>query len=137
SRRAGTLPEPALLVVQFFFSSDAADVRGLKALRSLHDLELHPLTFTQRTEPLGDDRRVMHEHIRCSVPRNEPEPLGIIEPLHSPLFHDHTLLLGDLVDVSCRFPSASRPSGTISLGRIVSTLRRLLRPGYNVKTFSM
>src|SRR5262249_16125666 len=106
NERAGTLlgPPPQWLNPLL----NATDVRRLQPLRTLHHLELDPLTLAQGPKPFRDDRRVMDEHVRRTVARNEAKPLRIVEPLHSTLFHDHTLLPGDLVDTSCRFLSASR-----------------------------
>src|SRR5512141_2756174 len=61
--------------------SDLPDVRRLKSLRAFDDLELHLVAFSQRPEALGDDRRVVDEHVLATVLRDKAEALGIVEPL--------------------------------------------------------
>src|SRR5688572_1746052 len=71
--------------------SGGRDVRGLRALRALHDVETHTLAFLQRTEALRGDRRKMHEHVRAAVfGRDETEALGVVEPLHGTETHRPT-----------------------------------------------
>src|SRR5687768_3055378 len=67
---------------------------GLRAFGALHDVVADALAFLQAAEALGVDRRVMHEHIGASVFRgDEPETLGVVEPLHGAVLHN----LSDLV----------------------------------------
>src|SRR5882672_9131031 len=64
-----------------------AHVRGLQPLRSLRDIEFDRLPLTQRPKALRHDCRVMDEHIRSVVTRNEPIPLRVVEPLHLAACH--------------------------------------------------
>src|SRR5437867_3125703 len=59
------------------------DVLRRRALLGLHDLELHALAFGQRLESFSLNRGVVHEAVLAAVlGRDEPEALGVIEPLH-------------------------------------------------------
>src|SRR5687767_9185229 len=60
---------------------DFGDVAGLRALRSVNDLELHCLTFLERPESIALNGRVVHEDIAASVALDETVPLGVVEPL--------------------------------------------------------
>src|SRR5258708_40255157 len=60
---------------------DLGNVAGLRALRTVNDLELHCLTFLERTEAVALDGRVVHEDIAASVTLDETVPLGVVEPL--------------------------------------------------------
>src|SRR5262245_20018299 len=62
-------------------------LRCLQALRPLLDLELHLVALIQGFVTIADDRLEMDEHILAVLSRNEPVPLGSIEPLHGTLFH--------------------------------------------------
>src|SRR5689334_4472431 len=64
----------------------AAHVGGLQTLGALHHLELDDLTLVQAAKALGHDRRVVNEHVRPTLTGDEPEPLGVVEPLHRALF---------------------------------------------------
>src|SRR5215211_8087727 len=61
--------------------SDFGDVAGLRALRTVNDLELHCLAFFERAEAVALNGRVVHEDIAASVTLDEPIPLGVVEPL--------------------------------------------------------
>jgi hypothetical protein len=68
--------------------SDWTDVRCLKALRALGDIELDLLTFSEASEPLRLNRGVMTEHIfTTAILSNESVALRIVEPLHSTSCH--------------------------------------------------
>src|SRR5712664_3075404 len=59
------------------------DVLRRRTLLGLHDLELHALAFGQRFESFSLNRCVMHEAVLAAVLGcDEPEALGIVEPLH-------------------------------------------------------
>jgi hypothetical protein len=62
-------------------------VGSLPSLGALHYVELHGLTFLQALETTRVDCRVVHEDIFAVLTRDEAEALGVIEPLHSTLFH--------------------------------------------------
>src|SRR5712692_8820096 len=77
--------EPAAF---FGGGSALANVRGLKALGAARDVELHLIAFREALEPLGGDRAEVHEHVLAVLLRDDPEPLRVVEPLHSSLCHD-------------------------------------------------
>ena len=82
--------QPSLLSAKILpksYGLQRLNVRGLPALGSLHNVELHGLTFLQTLESTAVDRRVVHEDIFTVLTRDEAEALRIIEPLHSTLFH--------------------------------------------------
>src|SRR3989440_1709843 len=75
--------------------SDGADVRGLRTLRALGDVELDPLVLLQATEAAGADRREVGEHVRATTIRgDEPETLIRVEPLHRTGRHVFSLKAG-------------------------------------------
>src|SRR5215470_14523772 len=94
-------------------------VRGLEALRPLHDLELDRLSLREAPEPLRDDRGVVDEHVRRTVPRDEAVSLRIVEPLHSAFFHRHnSLSIRPTVRAGTRSTSyGPRPGPKRPLGR--------------------
>src|SRR6266536_1259931 len=60
-----------------------ADVGRLQALRPLHDLELHLLSFREAAEAVHLDRGVVAEDVLATVVLgDEAEALRVIEPLH-------------------------------------------------------
>ena len=60
---------------------DLGDVAGLRALGTVNDLELHRLTFLERTETVALNSRVVDEDIAASVALDEAIPLRVVEPL--------------------------------------------------------
>src|SRR5262245_6232808 len=60
---------------------DFGDVAGLRAFRTVNDLELHCLTFLERAEAVALNGRVVHEDIAASITLDEPVPLCVVEPL--------------------------------------------------------
>src|SRR6266852_1250882 len=60
---------------------DLRHVAGLRALRTVDDLELHCLAFLERTEAVALNGRVVHEDVAASVALDEPVTLGVVEPL--------------------------------------------------------
>src|SRR5258708_36956956 len=60
---------------------DLGNVAGLRALRTVSDLELHCLTFLERTEAVALNGRVVHEDITASVALDKPVTLRVVEPL--------------------------------------------------------
>src|SRR5690348_14188352 len=63
--------------------AELGDVLRRGALLALHDVELHPLAFGERLEALALDGRVVNEAVLLAILRgDEPEALGVIEPLH-------------------------------------------------------
>ena len=65
---------------------------GLRALRTLHDLELHPLALVEGPVPVGLDRRVVDEDVLTAVDGDEAVTLFAVEPLHGALCHVHSSL---------------------------------------------
>src|SRR6185436_12897347 len=60
---------------------DFGNVAGLRALRTVNDLELHCLPFLERTEAVALNGRVVDEDVTASVALDEPIPLRVVEPL--------------------------------------------------------
>ena len=59
------------------------DVRGGRALGARNHVELHPLALGEALEPLARDGGVVDEAVLLAVLRgDEPEALGVVEPLH-------------------------------------------------------
>src|SRR5438445_6693491 len=60
---------------------DLRHVAGLRALRTVDDLELYCLAFLERSESVALNGRVVHEDVTASVALDEPVALGVVEPL--------------------------------------------------------
>src|SRR5690349_20643413 len=76
--------------------SERGDVRRLRALLALLDVERDPLAFVERAVPAGLDGRVVDEDVRSStVGGGEAEPLLSVEPLHCSF--GHCSLLAEVV----------------------------------------
>src|SRR6195952_5005138 len=76
--------------------SERADVRSLRALLALLDVERDPLAFIERAVPAGLDGRVVDEDVRsATVGGGEAEPLLSVEPLHCSF--GHCSLLAEVV----------------------------------------
>src|SRR5262245_8177659 len=60
---------------------DFGDVAGLRALRTVNDLELHCLALFERAEAVALNGREVHEDVAASVALDEPVPLRVVEPL--------------------------------------------------------
>ena len=60
---------------------DFGHVAGLRALRTVDDLELHCLAFLERTEAVALNGLVVHEDVTASVALDESVTLGVVEPL--------------------------------------------------------
>src|SRR4029453_1315298 len=73
--RAARLRSPYRGLADFCF------VAGLRALRTVNDLELHCLALLQRPEAVALDCREVDEHIAAAVAFDESVTLGVIEPL--------------------------------------------------------
>src|SRR5207253_9707580 len=110
----GTGPQTALLEP---FLRELADVLRLQSLRTFHHIELHLLALRKGAEAIGLDGRVVAEHVlTTAVLRDETEPLGIVEPLHSSSCHLR------------RHPSVKRPAEIAGPARRCrSGARRFLR----------
>jgi hypothetical protein len=67
--------------------SDAGDFGRLQAFGAFLDLKLNLLAFAQGFEAITTDGLEMHEHVFTAFALDEPETLGLIEPLHDSLFH--------------------------------------------------
>src|SRR3712207_6344747 len=68
--------------------SERGDVRSLRALLALLDVERDPLAFIERAVPAGLDGRVVDEDVRsATVGGGEAEPLLSVEPLHCSFGH--------------------------------------------------
>src|SRR5581483_2557047 len=66
-------------------SLDRLDVRGLRALGALHNLERHLLTLGQRLVPVHPDRREVHEDVVPALALDEAVALLVREPFHGAL----------------------------------------------------
>jgi hypothetical protein len=67
---------------------DSLDVLGLEALGATHDVELHALTFLERTEAVCADCGEVNENIFVvALTGDEAEALCVVEPLNCALFH--------------------------------------------------
>src|SRR3990170_3245787 len=58
------------------------DVRGLRALLAVDDVELHLLTFLQVAEAVGLDGAVVDEDVLTALHGDEAVALLRVEPLH-------------------------------------------------------
>src|SRR6266550_4049651 len=74
------------------WSGDDAYAVRLRALRTLHHVELHALVLVERLVALGLDRRVVDEDVLTTVHGDEAVALLVVEPLHGALCHVHSLL---------------------------------------------
>src|SRR5215213_10108987 len=61
--------------------SDSVDVRRLKALRPLDQIELDLSSFRKRAEALGLDRGEVDENVLSGLRGDEAKALRIVEPL--------------------------------------------------------
>src|SRR5262245_18380199 len=61
--------------------SDFGNVAGLRALRTVNDLELHRLALLERAETVALNGRVVDEDVGASVALDESIPLRVVEPL--------------------------------------------------------
>src|SRR3954451_8898421 len=76
--------------------SERLDVRRLRALLALLDVERDALALVERAVPAALDRRVVDEDVRSTTVRGgEAEPLLRVEPLHCSF--GHSLLLAEAV----------------------------------------
>src|SRR5439155_5873522 len=66
-------------------SLNRPDVRGLCALRALHDHEPHLPAFGQRPVTVHADRREVHEDVVTALALDEAVPLLVREPFHGAL----------------------------------------------------
>src|SRR5207344_3411656 len=71
-------------------SSDHSDGTRLWTLGAGLDLELDPLTLVESAEAVHSDRRVVDEHVRATVDRDEAVTLLRVEPLDGALSHTFT-----------------------------------------------
>src|SRR5439155_14185713 len=67
--------------------SDRTDVRCLLSLRALDDVELHLLTFGQRSVPIHLDGGVVDEDVIAVGSGDEAEALLVAEPLDRTFCH--------------------------------------------------
>src|SRR5690606_20385727 len=71
-----------------WWRSETANLRGLRALLPLCDLELDPLAVFQAAVAAADDLGEVHEYVgRAAVRCDEAEALLSIEPLDGSLSH--------------------------------------------------
>src|ERR1041385_6626189 len=64
--------------------SDLLDVRGLEALRTVDDLELHRVALTERAEAIRLDGGVVDEDILATVLRETFSPSWAVERVGGP-----------------------------------------------------
>src|SRR5215813_1841322 len=76
-------------IVEFVVTNlaDDGDVRGAGALRAVRDLELDLVTLVEGAIAVGPDLRVVDEHVRTTLLRQETEALRLVEPLDGTLNH--------------------------------------------------
>src|SRR5262245_51990103 len=86
--------------------SGFADVGRLQAFRAFDNVKFYLVTFGERAKSIHHDRRMMDEHILATLLGDEPEPLRIVEPLHSTLRHRCNLFEWELTG-SGKHPSPS------------------------------
>src|SRR3954463_8105097 len=99
---------------------DLVDVAGLRALRTVNDLELDRLAFLERTEAVALDRRVVDEHVTASVAFDESVTLGVVEPLD--------LTCDTHRSSSCLLGRHVSPAGGPSSSFVAASLNRLRQP---------
>lgn len=59
-----------------------SDVRGLRTLLTLSDLELDLITFLKTLVAFRGDRAVVHEHVRAAIIASDKAvALGVVKPL--------------------------------------------------------
>src|SRR3954451_20967681 len=87
---------------------DDLDAVGLGTLRTLDDLELHPLVLVEGPVALGLDRRVVDEHVLAVVHGDKAVALLVVEPLHGALCHVHSLLCSQWGLSRCLTPRGAR-----------------------------
>src|SRR4051812_34648457 len=96
---------PSNSTLSSFAKLDDPDVRGLRALRALAELEFDLCAFGQRAETIARDPGEVDERVLTSViGRDEAEALLVAEPLHDTGSH----LTALLIDPAC----ASGAAGT-------------------------
>ena len=70
-----------------------SDVRRSWAFGAVDGVEAYLLRFFQRLVPVHLNARVMGEQVLAPiVGRDEPEALGVVEPLHGACRHSHSNL---------------------------------------------
>jgi len=70
------------------------DVRSLRSLCALHDLEFNVFSLFQGLESISLQRGIMNEDIITALKANEPKPLPIVEPFNRTFcLHKHTPFL--------------------------------------------
>ena len=85
-------------------NSRLQNVRSLRPLGPLHDLELDIFSLFQALESFSLERGVMNEDIIPAVKTNKPKSLAVIEPLYRtfafhknpPFLNGHAKLRGQL-----------------------------------------
>src|SRR5476649_800217 len=66
--------------------SSCRDVFGLQALLAIDNFEADFLAFLQALEARTTDGTEMHKHVRATLPADETETLGVVEPLDCTYF---------------------------------------------------
>jgi hypothetical protein len=69
---------------------DDVNILRLPAFRSFYNIKLDRLAFLQCAESVALDGCVMNEYVVAVGTANKPKALGIIEPFHCSLLHDHS-----------------------------------------------
>ncbi len=94
-------PDP--LAVRPRIGSDRADVLGLRALRTLGDVELDSLVLVERTVAVGRDRGEVDEDVSAAtVLGDEAKALLTVEPFHCALRHLSCSFCADVGAGGCR-----------------------------------
>src|ERR1700754_3500474 len=93
---------PSNSTLSSFAKLNDPDVRGLRALRALAELELDLCAFGQRPEAIARDSGEVDERVLASaVGRDEAEALLVAEPLHDTGSHLTALLIGSSMREGC------------------------------------
>src|SRR6185295_17407620 len=72
------LRDPRAALLQRQPPAETDDPSGLRAVRSLHDLELDRLPLLQALESLALNRGGAHHHVLSSIRVDESVPLGLV-----------------------------------------------------------
>src|SRR3989337_970340 len=86
NKKGRLISQPAFSVLQPF-GLELYHVCGLGALGPADDFKAHRLTFSQRLETIVLNVGVVDKYISTIFLADEPEALGLVEPLNSSFCH--------------------------------------------------
>jgi hypothetical protein len=101
------------------------DVRSLRPLSALHDLELDVFSLFQGLESFSLQRGIMYEDIIAALKANEPKSLAIIEPF------DRTFCLHKTLLSSTTTPTYVAGPGTQLATHMTNEKKTERRAGWN------